>query len=327
MREAKSNKKITVLVPIYNEEGSLEELIQRITSSLKEITPIYEILLIDDGSKDSSVEVLKQLSKQYGGLKIIESRKNFGKANALNMGFKLAKGNYVITMDADLQDDPKEFSILINKLEEGYDLVSGWKKKRHDPFHKTLPSKIFNSITSFFTGIKIHDFNCGLKIYRKEVVKNIFLYGEIHRYIPVLADWAGFRVAEIPVQHHARKHGQSKYGMERFTRGLFDFLTVYFLTKFQNKPLHFFGSLGLLSSSLGFGILVYLTVRWFYNHPITGRPLFMLGILTLLLGALFVLLGFLAELIIFLTKKRELHEKDGNDYLIKNISVSQKEFL
>jgi glycosyltransferase involved in cell wall biosynthesis len=258
----------------------------------------YEIIFIDDGSTDQSFEKLSKLHESTAGLEIIRFRRNFGKAAALQAGIKTSRGSVIITMDADLQDCPKEIPRFLEELENGYDVVSGWKKIRHDPFHKTIPSKFFNYVTSLVSGIKIHDFNCGFKAYRREVFDHIRLYGELHRYIPVLAGWKGFRVGEIVVEHNARKSGQSKYGIERLPKGLFDLLTILVTRKYESRPLHLFGILGLIFGISGFCILAYLTFLWFSDlGPIGNRPLFFLGILLILFGGQLVSFGLLAEMI------------------------------
>jgi len=288
---------ITIVIPLLNEEESLQELVERIAGQLTTLKKEYEILFIDDGSTDSSFSVMMKLKEKYPAIRILQFRKNFGKSAALSEGFKRAKGEFVITMDADLQDDPAEIPNLIAKLEQGYDLVSGWKKVRHDPIGKTVPSKLFNFITRKLTGIKIHDFNCGLKAYRKEVIKAIPVYGELHRYLPVLAHWQGFKVGEIVVQHHARKFGISKFGIRRFLSGFFDLMTVLFITRYRQKPLHLFGFLGLVSSIIGFGILTYLSILWFQGYGIGHRPLLFLGVLLVIVGSQSFSLGLIGEMI------------------------------
>lgn len=288
---------ISLVIPLFNEEESLDELTRRVTEQLNKISNQTEIIFIDDGSTDRSFETLLELKNKYTNLKIVRFRKNFGKSAALSEGFKRASGEIVITMDADLQDDPAEIPHLIKKINENFDLVSGWKKKRHDPITKTLPSKLYNYITCVLTGIDIHDFNCGLKAYRNEVIKAIPVYGELHRYLPVLAHWQGFRVGEIVVQHHARKFGKSKFGVRRFFSGFFDLLTVLFITRYRQKPLHLFGFLGLLASVTGFFILSYLTVLWFQGHGIGQRPLLFLGVLLLIVGVQSFSLGLIGEML------------------------------
>ncbi len=288
---------ISIVVPAYNEAESFPELLSQIQEAVAPMNMSLEVIIVDDGSNDGSVEVLKSLKEKYPFLKVLSFRKNYGKSAALSEGFKIVQGNYVITMDADLQDDPHEIPNLIAKLEEGYDLVSGWKKKRHDPLSKTIPSRLFNFVTSRITGIRIHDFNCGLKAYRQQVVKDMTVYGELHRFLPVLAHWNGFRVGEIVVQHHPRKYGKTKFGITRFFNGFFDLMTVLFITRYKSTPLHIFGMLGLLTSFVGIAIELYLTVGWFTGERIRNRPLFFLGILTIIVGIQFFVFGLIGEMI------------------------------
>jgi len=288
---------ISVVIPLLNEEDSLKELTGQIQSGLSGLNKKYEIIFIDDGSTDSSFDVLMELKKENPHIRIIRFRKNFGKSAALSEGFKKANGSTVITMDADLQDDPKEISRMLEKMDAGYDLISGWKKLRHDPMRKTVPSKLFNLVTRLLTGIKIHDFNCGFKAYKREVIKSIPVYGELHRYLPVLAHWQGFRVGEIVVEHHARQYGASKFGVRRFLDGFFDLLTVLFITRYRQKPLHLFGFIGLLFSITGFGVLLYLSILWFQGHGIGQRPLLFLGVLLVVVGTQSFSLGLIGEMI------------------------------
>ena len=293
-------KKISVVIPLYNEHESLEELYGRISASLAPMQEDYEIVFVDDGSTDGSFEVLSRLRDQDSRMKVIRFLANSGKAAALQAGFDAAAGDYIITMDADLQDDPAEIPALIAALEGGLDLVSGWKKDRRDPLSKRAPSKFFNMVVRYFSRLKLHDFNCGLKAYRREVVQSFRVYGELHRYIPVLAKFNGFRVGEIPVCHHPRKYGSSKYGMKRFIAGFLDLLTVILLTRYTSKPLHFFGSVGLVFCFIG-GIINLYIVWLFYKsgfHNIQGRqPLLVGGVFLFLLGVQFISTGLLAELI------------------------------
>lgn len=289
---------ISIVIPAFNEAESLPELISRIAKVEQGMQKTVEILIIDDGSRDNTLEVLKNLKKEHKNLRVISFRRNYGKSAALSQAFKTAEGQYIITMDADLQDDPDEIPNLINKMEtDDLDLVSGWKKKRYDPLSKTLPSKLFNLVTSLLSGIRIHDFNCGLKAYRNVVIKDLTIYGELHRFLPVLAHWNGFRVGEIAVQHHPRKYGKTKFGLSRFFNGFFDLLTVLFITRFQSSPLHIFGMLGLISVFLGLVIELYLTVLWFMGEGIRNRPLFFLGILGIIVGVQFIVFGLLGEMI------------------------------
>ena len=258
----------------------------------------YEILFISDGCTDGSVDAIKKLIAQDTNVHLIVFRKNFGKAAALQAGFRHSTGDIIITMDADLQDDPKEIPRFIEKIDEGYDLVSGWKYNRLDPLEKRLPSKLFNKVTSTLSGVKLHDFNCGFKAYRREVVKSIDIYRELHRYIPVLAHRKGFRIAELTVTHHKREFGKSKYGFERYLRGLFDSLTTSFLSKYYDRPMYFFGKIGLLLLLVGLAVCIGLTVTWFMGHPIGDRPLLLLGVLCIILGVQSISTGFIGDMIV-----------------------------
>ena len=293
-----NNKMISIVIPLYDEEESIVELSIALKKVLEGIKANYEVIFVDDGSKDDSFSKIKEVNRVNTRFKCIKFKRNYGKSAALQEGFKAAKGDYIITMDADLQDDPVEIPALIQKLNEGYDLVSGWKKVRHDPFIKKFTSKFFNFVTSVMVGLRLHDYNCGLKAYVKDVVKSVKVYGEMHRYIPALAHLSGFKVTEIAVTHHERKYGKTKYGLSRFLNGFFDLATVLFTAKFFKRPLHFFGVAGLLSFVAGFGILAYLTIIKFVEAvPISGRPLFFVGILFTILGAQFFSLGLIAEMI------------------------------
>ena len=298
---------LSVVIPLYNEEKSLEELYNRTTLSLQSLSDSFELIFIDDGSTDNSFSVLKDLHKKDSRVKAIRLRKNFGKAAALSAGFKDAKGEIIVTLDADLQDLPEEIPALIKKMDEGYDLVSGWKFKRKDPFLRKIASRVFNSVTSFYTRVKIHDFNCGLKCYRREVIEEIELYGELHRYIPAIANWKGFKVGEVKVNHRPRVHGRSKYGSERYLRGLFDLMTVIMLTKYPQKPLHFFGLLGTILSIAGLAINIYMAVLRLSGKWIGNRPLLLLGILLLILGVQFIFFGLMGELIVFSSQKNAFY--------------------
>lgn len=293
-----SGKMISVVVPLYNEEDSLVELSVALKKVLDNMRCSWEVLFIDDGSTDSSYQKLQEIHRVNSRFKCLKFKRNYGKSSALQEGFKAAKGDYVITMDADLQDDPEEIPALIAKLNEGFDLVSGWKKVRHDPFIKKHTSKIFNGVTSMMVGLKLHDYNCGLKAYVRDVVKNVKVYGEMHRYIPALAHLSGFKVTEMAVTHHERKYGKTKYGLSRFFNGLFDLITVLFTTKYIKRPLHLFGFIGVLSFIAGTGILLYLTIlKFFEATPISGRPLFFVGILMAIVGVQFFSIGLIGEMI------------------------------
>ncbi len=292
---------LSIIVPVYNEEESLVPLAEWIESVL-EGKYTYEVVMIDDGSTDDSWQVTQSLAAKYPSIRGVRFRRNYGKSAALHVGFQEAKGDVVITMDADLQDSPDEIPELRRMIiEEGYDIVSGWKKKRHDPIGKRLPSKLFNGTVRMVSGIKLHDFNCGLKAYRSEVVKNIEVYGEMHRYIPLLAKWSGFtKVGEKVVKHYPRKYGVTKFGMERLINGFLDVLSIMFVGKFGKRPMHFFGLFGVISFFAGFGMLLYLSIQKVFQDIgyISDRPLFFFGIVLLIIGAQLFLTGFLAELLV-----------------------------
>lgn len=304
-----SFKKVSIVVPLFNEEESLRPLHTEIIRGFSTLPCSFEIIFVDDGSTDKSLEVIKELAVKNKKIRYISFRKNYGKSAALNAGFKLASGDAVITMDADLQDDPLEIPNLLAKLDEGYDLVSGWKKQRFDPFIKRHSSKFFNYMTGLMSGIKIHDFNCGLKAYRADVVKNVNVYGEMHRYIPVLANWQGYRVTEIVVKHHARRYGNTKFGISRFFKGFVDLITVTFTTRYIKRPMHLFGFLGALSIFLGFIVSAYLTfTKLFWGWPLSNRPLLFLGMLLIIVGVQFFSVGLLGEIMVH----SSYEEKDYN---------------
>ncbi|MBT5077593.1 MAG: glycosyltransferase family 2 protein [Candidatus Marinimicrobia bacterium] len=287
---------VSIVIPVYNEDESISALYSEVKNSLESF-PSHEIIFINDGSFDNSLYKITTIVEQDSAVTLIDLYSNFGKADALNEGFKVATGDIIITMDADLQDDPAEISNLVSKINEGWDVVSGWKVDRQDPISKRWPSKLFNAVMRFVTKVKIHDFNCGLKAYRQKVVKAIDLYGGMHRYTPALAAQKGFSVTEIPVNHRSRKFGVTKYGGSRIFHGFYDLLTVMFLGKYLTRPLHFFGSIGLVLLSAGFAINVYLTVGWFNGIWIGNRPIFFLGILLLIVGIQFFSMGLIGELI------------------------------
>ncbi|OQY28893.1 MAG: glycosyltransferase [Candidatus Cloacimonetes bacterium 4572_55] len=292
-----SSVDVSVVIPLYNEEGSLAELHKQIVQALKPRGYRYEVLFIDDGSQDDSFEVIHGLSKIDPNVRAIRLRTNCGKSDALSVGFSLVRGEYVITMDADLQDDPDEIPSLIDKLEEGYDLISGWKKERFDPLSKRIPSRFFNKITALISGIPLHDFNCGLKAYRREVTQEIPVYGELHRYLPVLAKWQGYRIGELAVTHHPRKYGVTKFGFARFYRGFFDLLTVIFLTRYLKRPMHFFGIIGAIVFFIGFAINLHLSILWLRGIGIGERPMLLLGVLMQIIGTQFFSIGLVGEMI------------------------------
>ena len=296
--DAETAPRLSVVVPLYNEEESLAELYGEIRAVCEGAGLSYEVLFIDDGSTDGSAAVLEALHAGDGRAKVIQFRRNAGKAEALSAGFAAAQGELVVTMDADLQDDPAEIPALIAKLETGYDLISGWKKTRRDPASKRWPSKVFNRVTSAMSGLKLHDFNCGLKIYRREVVKTLCIYGELHRYIPALAHLEGFKVGELAVHHRARKFGHSKYGFARFFGGLFALITVMFLNNYMRRPLHLFGLWGGLLTAVGGGLTVYLVaMRVFAHRFLSNRPLLFIAVLLVIVGVQLVSLGLLGEMI------------------------------
>ena len=288
---------LSIVIPAYNEEESIDELIGKIFSVTDQNGFNVEIIFINDGSTDLTQEKIEAFYEKDKRVKLINFRRNFGKSAALSIGFKRATGKIIITMDADLQDDPEEITNLVKKIDEGYDLVSGWKKKRNDPLEKRIPSKVFNAITSKLGGIKMHDFNCGLKAYRSEVTKEIKIYGEMHRFLPVLAYWQGFRIGEIAVKHHARKFGYSKFGARRYFSGFFDLMTVLFITKYKRKPMHIFGFMGLLFAGSGFAALAYLITIWFMGEGIGDRPLLLISGISIIIGIQFIGIGLLGELI------------------------------
>jgi len=306
---------ISIVVPLLNEEESLPELCAWIERVVTTNNYSYEVILVDDGSTDDSWEVIKKLSLQNNNIKGIRFRRNYGKSAALNEGFKAANGNVVITMDADMQDSPDEIPELRRMiLEEGYDLVSGWKQKRFDnTLTKNLPSKLFNAAARASSGIKLNDFNCGLKAYKKKVIKSIEVFGEMHRYIPVLAKWAGFRkIGEKVVEHRARKYGTTKFGWERFVNGFLDLTTITFLYKFGKRPMHFFGLYGTLCFLIGFGVSLYLSVNKLMDtaFSLTNKPAFYIGLAVMIIGIQLFLTGFIAELI-------TRNSSERNSYLIE----------
>jgi glycosyltransferase involved in cell wall biosynthesis len=302
---------VSVVVPLFNEADSLPELEEGVRKSLSALGLTYEILFVDDGSRDGSFGVIQALSRQHAGIRAIRFRRNYGKAAALAFGFRAARGRNIVTMDADLQDDPGEIGKLLAKIDEGFDLVSGWKKHRRDPWTKRWPSKFFNWVTSRVSGIRIHDFNCGLKAYRKDVTDEIAVYGELHRYLPVLAHWRGFRVGEVEVHHRERKYGRTKYGLERFVRGFLDLLTVVMITRYTRSPLHFFGTTGVVLNVLGAGVNLYLLGLKIQYGNIQGRtPLLMLGVLLMLVGVQFISIGLLGEMI------ARIQQSDERDYSV-----------
>jgi glycosyltransferase involved in cell wall biosynthesis len=297
---------ISIVIPLYNEHDSLALLHEELARVAGQANLRFEILFVDDGSTDASWTVIHALAERHADVHGIRFRRNFGKAAALSAGFAAARGDVIVTLDADLQDDPAEIPNFLSKLADGYDVVSGWKQTRHDPWHKVWPSRVFNGMVSWLTGVHLHDHNCGMKCYRAEIFREIRLYGELHRFIPVLAAARGFKVSEIAIKHRPRKFGYSKYGVRRFVKGFLDLLTVKFLTGFGQRPQHLLGSIGLFSFLLGNGALIYLTITWclrwldearFAFPPLHQRPLLTYAVAAVLLGAQMMSIGFLAELI------------------------------
>jgi len=312
---------ISVVIPLYNEEESLPELHRRLTETLTGMGVSYEMVFVDDGSTDRSFKALEALhEKDPEHVSAYSFGRNYGKSAALDTGFKRARGQYVVTMDADLQDEPAEIPGMIRMLADGADLVTGWKFPRLDPITKRLPSKVINWLTASLTGVRVHDMNCGLKAYRREVLQGLNLYGEQHRFIPALVQARGFRVEETKVTHHPRKFGKTKFGAKRFVQGIFDLTTVLFLTRYIRKPLHFFGVAGLALLLAGGGIMAYLIAGWFMGRWIGDRPLFMLSVLMMIIGMQFISTGLLGEMLTSLTHHREsghvrrtLGAREGHD--------------
>jgi glycosyltransferase involved in cell wall biosynthesis len=288
---------LTVVIPVFDEAGSLDELHAELVRALDALGRSWEVLYLDDGSRDGSDQAIAALAQQDPRVRGLSFRRNFGKSAALAVGFRMARGEWVATMDADLQDDPAELPRLAAALEGGLDLVSGWKQERQDPVSKTLPSRLFNAVTGMVAGIRLHDFNCGFKLYRREVVEAIEVYGELHRFLPALAHWRGFRVGEVPVRHRARRFGHSKFGASRFVNGFLDLLSAAFLSTSALKPLHLFGRVGLLFLATGIGLGVWFVAQWIGGDPIRVRPLMLFGAGLVLLGIQLILMGLLGEMI------------------------------
>jgi len=306
--------KISVVIPLLDEEETIAPLYEALIQTLRAMRRPYEILFVDDGSSDGSYrELVKLYEQDREHVRVVRFRRNFGKTAALSAGFREARGEIIITMDADLQDDPAEIPQMVAKLDEGYDLVAAWRQNRQDPLSKTLPSRLFNATVAVLTGVKLHDFNCGFKAYRREATETLKLYGDLHRFIPVLVYWKGFRVTEMPVVHHPRRAGRSKYGWNRLFRGFIDFLVVLFLTNFLRRPLQLFGGLGAALFSVGFAIGAYLSVQWFMGSPIGWRPLLFLGILAMIVGVQLASIGLLGEMI------RNLAYERDDEYSIREI--------
>ena len=296
--------KLSFVIPVLNEEESLGILYSEIKENIQSVCEAYEIIFIDDGSTDNSFCILKGLAEKDSNIKVIKFRKNFGKSAALNIGFRHSSGDVVFTLDADLQDDPGEISAFIIKINEGWDIVTGWKVKRNDPLSKRIPSKLFNYVVSKSFGLKLHDYNCGFKAYKSSVLHEIDIYGEMHRYIPALAYAKGFKITEIPVNHRARSYGKSKFGAERYVHGCLDLLTVKLVTRFNRSPLYLFGGIGAALSGTGFLLSLHLTIlRIFYGMFLTNRPLLFLAMLLIIVGLQFISIGLIGELLVNQTRK------------------------
>jgi glycosyltransferase involved in cell wall biosynthesis len=309
---------ISVVVPVHNEERSVALLYDELRSALEPLDRDWEAIFVDDGSTDGSFAALTRLHAGAENVRVVRLRRNFGKAAALVAGFDQARGDTIVTLDGDLQDDPGEIPRLLAKLDEGFDLVTGWKTHRRDPLSRRVLSRVFNSVTSRLSGVRLHDMNCGLKAYRAEVVHGLRIYGELHRFVPVLAHYRGFRIAELPVNHRPREHGRSRYGVERYLRGFLDLLTVSFIGRYRQRPLHLFGGLGLVLGLVGVAILVYLTVVKATGHAIGQRPLLTLGVLLVVVGMQFFSLGLISEMITSHHEERAA-ERDRAELLVDEI--------
>ena len=309
---------ISVVVPMRNEERSVALLFDELDSALQPLDTEWEAVFVDDGSTDGTFSALTRLHAAKPNVRVVRLRRNFGKATALSAGFAHAQGDVIVTIDGDLQDDPAEIPRLLVKLDEGYDLVSGWKTRRRDPLTRRALSRLFNTVAGWVCGVKLHDINCGLKAYRAEVVQGMRLYGELHRFIPVLAYQRGYRITELSVNHRPREHGRSRYGLERYLRGFLDLLTVSFIGRYRHRPLHLFGGLGLLLTTAGFGILVYLTVDKLLGHAIGGRPLLILGVLFVVVGIQVFSLGLITELITSHHEER-VPERERAEALVEEV--------
>ncbi|MBN1577190.1 MAG: glycosyltransferase family 2 protein [Chitinispirillaceae bacterium] len=295
---------VSIVIPLYNECESLPVLMEAISAVMDKNADTWEVLFVDDGSTDRSFETIKELRARYGKkLRAVRFNRNYGKSAGLSTGIREANGDVIITMDADLQDDPAAIPELLAKLDEGWDLVSGWKKKRYDPLTFTIPSKLWNVVNSLLSGVKLHDFNCGFKAYRAAAAKSLEIYGDRHRYLPTLAHWNGYTVTELPVPHHPRKYGRSKYGFGKFFNGLMDMLTLLFLRRYLRSPLHFFGLLGCGLILLGTGVLGYFGIEWIITGSMHMRPLVLLSVSAIIVGIQFLSFGFLAEILINMAPK------------------------
>lgn len=307
---------ISIVIPVYNEEDNVQPLYENLEPVLSKLGRTYEVILIDDGSKDSTYGKLLELHKKNNNFKVIKFRRNFGQTPAMRAGFDFATGGIIITLDADLQNDPEDIPKILEKMDEGYDIVSGWRKNRQDKASRRFPSIVANKIISGLFGVRLHDYGCTLKAYRKEILDNIELYGEMHRYIPAIASWMGIRVAEIPVNHRARKFGKAKYGISRTLRVILDIITIKFLLTYSKKPMQIFGLVGLFTSLVGFIITAYLIIeRLFFDQPLSTRPLFILSIFMIFIGVQLITMGLLGEIMM-----RTYHEGTGKaTYVIREI--------
>ncbi|MBL6633810.1 MAG: glycosyltransferase family 2 protein [Thermoleophilia bacterium] len=291
------HRMLSVVVPVFDERDSLQELADELLPVMQRVGAPFEVIFVDDGSRDGGDRVLADLARDHDPIRVVRLRSNFGKGAALTAGFREARGDVVITIDADLQDDPAEIPRLLAALDEGADLVSGWKQKRNDPWNKTMPSRVFNGVARRVSGVELHDLNCGFKAYRADVVRALAIPGEMYRFIPVIAASEGFRVAEVPVNHRSRRHGRSKYGFERYLRGLLDLITISFVGRYRHRPMHFFGGMGLLLFVAGFAISLYLTIAKILGQAIGDRPLLILGVLLIVVGIQLFTIGLVSELI------------------------------
>lgn len=305
---------ISIVIPIFNEEENIKQLYSELKEVLDKTGKEYEIIFVDDGSTDNSFPILRKIHEKDNSLRAIRFQKNFGKSAALSAGFKNSKGSIVFTMDGDLQDDPKEIPNFLKEINKGYDIVVGWKFRRRDPLNKRIPSKIFNRLTSLLTGVKVHDINCCFKAYRREVIQNIDVYGELHRYIPALVHWKGYKVGELKINHRPRKFGKSKYGPMRLLKGFLDLITVKFLISYARRPLHLFGIIGFIFTLIGFLLSIYmLYLKYFLGQLIGDRPLLFAAILLVIVGIQFISMGLLGEMI------TSTHQGPGEGYSIKEI--------
>jgi dolichol-phosphate mannosyltransferase len=309
---------ISVVVPVRDEARSVELLYDELGAALDGAGHRWETIFVDDGSEDGTFAALTRLHSRHDNVRVVRLRRNLGKAAALDAGFREATGDVIVTIDGDLQDDPAEIPRLLAKLDEGYDLVCGWKAQRRDPITRRLPSRLFNAVAGRVSGVRLHDMNCGLKAFRSEVVRGMRLYGELHRYVPVLAHYRGYRITELPVNHRPREHGHSHYGVERYLRGFLDLLTVTFMGRYRYRPLHLFGGVGLVLGLAGFAILAYLTVVKIAGEAIGHRPLLTLGVLLLVVGVQFLSLGLLSELITSHHEER-ISEEDRNRAIVDEV--------